>query len=79
MHLSHDVVAVELDPDARREIHRQMWDYFAEQMYWPPLPTAFAFEVYQPWLRDIRFGGMFGSNSSFYDWGDQIAGAWLDK
>ncbi|MDA1061451.1 MAG: ABC transporter substrate-binding protein [Chloroflexi bacterium] len=69
----------ELDPEARREIHRQMWDYFAEQMYWPPLPTAFAFEVYQPWLRDIRFGGMFGSNSSFYDWGDQIAGAWLDK
>ena len=69
----------ELDPDARREIHRQMWDYFLEKMYYPPLPSRVGLEVYQPWLRGIRFGGIFGTNSSYYDWGDQVASAWLDK
>jgi ABC-type transport system substrate-binding protein len=68
-----------LDPDERREVLREMWDHFMEQAYYPPLPSSFSFEVYQPWLRGIRFGGLFGSNSSYYDWGDQIAGAWLDK
>jgi hypothetical protein len=38
-----------------------------------------AFELYQPWLRGIRFGGALGDNSYFYEWGDQIAEAWLDK
>ena len=70
---------VELDPDARREIHRTMWDYFLDKMFWPPLPSPIGFEVYQPWVRGIRFGGILGTNSSYYDWGDQIAGAWLDQ
>ncbi|MDE2694905.1 MAG: ABC transporter substrate-binding protein [Chloroflexota bacterium] len=69
---------VELDPEARREILRTMWDYFLDKMYWPPLPSPLGFEVYQPWLRGIRFGGILGTNSSYYDWGDQIAGAWID-
>ena len=70
---------VELDPEARREIHRTMWDYFLDKMFWPPLPSPIGFEVYQPWVRGIRFGGILGTNSSYYDWGDQIAGAWLDR
>ncbi len=69
----------ELDPDARRGIRRRMFDYFLDKMFWPPLPSAIGFEVYQPWVRGIRFGGIYGTNSSYYDWGDQIAGAWLDK
>ena len=68
---------VELDPDARREIHRTMWEYFLEKMFWPPLPSPIGFEVYQRWLRGIRFGGILGTNS-FFDLGDQIAGAWID-
>jgi ABC-type transport system substrate-binding protein len=71
--------SVELDPDARREIHREMWDHFLEQMYWPPMPSAVTLQVYQPWLRAIRFGGLFGSSSSYYDWGAQVESAWLDK
>ena len=70
---------VELDPDVRREILREMWDHIVEQCYYPPMPSSFSFEVYQPWLRNLRFGGVFGSNSSYYDWGDQIASVWLDK
>ncbi len=70
---------VEIDPEARREIHRTMWDYLMEKMYHPPLPSAFPIETYQPWLRGIRFGGVMLTNVSYYDWGDQIAEAWLDK
>ena len=69
----------ELDPEARREIHRTMWDYFLQRMYWPPAPSGFTFEVYQPWVRNLRFGGVSYSNGSYYDWGHQAAGAWLDK
>ncbi len=70
---------VELDPDARRDIHKTMWDYFMNVMYWPPLPSGFSINVYQPWLRGIRWGGTDATNSYYYDWGHQIAGAWLDK
>ncbi len=68
----------EIDPDVRKEIHRTMWDYFLEKMFWPPVPSGLGFEIYQPWLRGIRFGGIFGTNSSYYDWGDQVASAWID-
>ena len=74
-----DQQQVELDPDARKEIHKTMWDYFLEKMYWPPQPAAISLEVYQPWVRGIRFGGVFLTNISYYDWGHQIAGAWLNK
>ena len=68
----------ELDPDARKEIHQTMWDYFLEKMFWPPVPSALYIQTYQPWLRGIRFGGIFGTNSSYYDWGDQVASSWID-
>jgi peptide/nickel transport system substrate-binding protein len=70
---------VELDPEARREKLRVMWDYFLDKMYYPPMPGAIGIYVYQPWVRGIRFGGINASNSYYYDWGHQIAGAWLDK
>ena len=69
----------ELDPDARRAIIRQMWDYFLDQMYWPPLASGIGTSVYQPWLRGFRFGGPNTTSSYYYDWGDQIASARLDK
>ena len=70
---------VELDPDARKAIVRQMWDYFLDQMFWPPLASGIQIVVYQPWLRGFRFGGPNTSSSYYYDWGDQVAGAWIDK
>jgi peptide/nickel transport system substrate-binding protein len=70
---------VELDPTARKEIVREMWDYFLDQMFWPPLASGIQIVVYQPWLRGFRFGGPNTSSSYYYDWGDQVAGAWLDK
>ena len=69
----------ELDPDARKDIIRNMWDYFLDQMFWPPLASGVGTSVYQPWLRGFRFGGPNTTTSYYYDWGDQIASAWLDK
>lgn len=70
---------VELNVEARKAIHRQIWDRALDMAYYPPMPSQVAFEIYQPWLRGIRFGGALGSNSSYYDWGDQVGEAWLDK
>ena len=70
---------VELDPDARRDILREIWDYTMDKAYHPPLPTQFSFEVYQPWVRGLRFGGVMYSNGSYYDWGHQMGTTWLNK
>ncbi|MCY3656515.1 MAG: ABC transporter substrate-binding protein [Chloroflexi bacterium] len=70
---------VELNPDARKDIHRTMMEYFLNVMYWPPMPSGISINVYQPWLRGIRWGGTDATNSYYYDWGHQIAGAWIDK
>ena len=70
---------VELNAGKRRELHRKVWDRVQDEMYWPGLPQPAAFEIYQPWVRNIRFGGFLGTSSSYYDWGAQAAEAWLDK
>jgi peptide/nickel transport system substrate-binding protein len=72
---------VELDPEKRKAIWRKMWDLELRKAYRPPMGTAIGgFEVYQPWMRGVRFtGGSPGDNSSYYDWGDQVQYAWLDK
>lgn len=70
---------VELDPDARKEIQRKIWDRDLDMMYRPPLPNGFTFEVYQPWMRGIRFGHDIKDSSSYYTWGAQVEDAWLDK
>jgi ABC-type transport system substrate-binding protein len=70
---------VELDPDARREIQRKIWDRDLEMMYRPPLPVGFGFEIYQPWMRGIRFGSDLKDSSSYYSWGAQVEKGWLDK
>jgi peptide/nickel transport system substrate-binding protein len=71
---------LELDPEARREIWRKMWDKDLDQMWRPTIPSAIPFDVLQPWVRGVRFGASSPQgNSYYYDWGDQLAYAWLDK
>jgi peptide/nickel transport system substrate-binding protein len=71
---------VELDAEARQAIWRKIWDRELDQAYRPPMVGGFTFEVYQPWLRGIRWSGTSpGDNSSYYNWGDQVASGWLDK
>ena len=49
-------------------------------MYRPPISDGFTPEIYQPWMRGIRWTGAApGDNSSYYNWGSQVAEGWLDK
>jgi ABC-type transport system substrate-binding protein len=71
---------LELDPEARREIWQKIWDKDLDMMYRPTVPYSNSIQVYHPWVRGIRWTGSApGDNSSYYNWGDQVAHAWLDK
>ncbi len=70
---------LELDPEARKDLWQRIWDKDLDQAYRPGLPWGFSLEVYQPWMRGIRFTGTSpGDNNSYYTWGGQIAGGWID-
>jgi len=71
--------STELDPEVRRELHRKIWDLELEQMFRPPLPQGYTFESLPAHVRGLRFGGILGGNSSYYEWGAQIENVWLDK
>lgn len=71
---------VELDPDARREILRKIWErIWIDQMYRIPQAGGYAYDIHQPWFRGFRSGGPVGTSSYFYDWGEQIKDMWIDK
>jgi peptide/nickel transport system substrate-binding protein len=71
---------VQLNPDERKATWRKMWDLELQRAYRPPMATGLTFQVYQPWLRGIRWTGSApGDVSSYYSWGDEVQDAWLDK
>jgi hypothetical protein len=75
-----DEQQTELNEEARREIWRKMWDHELQLAYRPPMASGQGFEVYQPWMRGIRWSGSQpGDNGSYYNWGDQVQYGWLDK
>ena len=63
----------ELDPEARRELLRRIWDRLLDRAYRIEKVGALRFEVYQPWLRNLRLYDATG------DLGLQIARVWLDR
>ncbi|MEX2229644.1 MAG: ABC transporter substrate-binding protein [Dehalococcoidia bacterium] len=69
----------EVDPNSRRQIWQQIWDKVLDQSYRIEKPSAIGFDVQQPWVRGLRWGGPLASNSSYYDWGPQLQGVWLNK
>ena len=69
----------EIDPQKRKEILRKMWDKTLDQAYRIEKPGAIAATVYQPWLRGVRWVGVLGANSYYYDIGAQLTNMWLDK
>jgi peptide/nickel transport system substrate-binding protein len=71
---------VEANPERRKELWRKIWDKDLDMAYRPPYGAGFTTEVYQPWMRGVRWSGSApGDNSSYYNWGDQVHSAWLDK
>ena len=69
----------ELDAEARKVVWQQIWDRVLDKAYRIDKPSGTGFTAYQPWLHGLRWGGPLGSNSSYYDWGQQIHNTWLDK
>jgi peptide/nickel transport system substrate-binding protein len=67
---------VELDPDARKEIQRKIWDRVLDKAYRIDKVGGHNFYAYPPWLQGMQFGG---AQTDFYDWGVQLPTAWLDK
>ena len=74
-----DKQRVELDAEERKEIWKQIYDYVLDKAYRIDKPSGNGFTAYQPWLHGLRFGGPLGSNSSYYEWGQQIHNTWLDR
>jgi len=71
---------LELDPAARRETWRKIWDKDLDMAYRPGVGDGFFSEIYQSWVRGLRWTGTApGDNSSYYCWGDQVQHIWLDK
>jgi len=74
-----DLQSVELDREKRRALHKQMWDRELDQLFRIPQYSEFRAETYQPWVRNLRFTGILGTATFYYDWGPQLASVWLDK
>ena len=64
--------SAELDPEARRELLRRIWDRLLERAYRIEKVGALRFEIYQPWLRNLRLYDATG------DLGLQVARCWID-
>lgn len=71
----------ELDPAARREIHRKIWDRVQDQQWRIDKPYNDGFDVLQPWVRGVSFTGPLLINYSFTEMtaSGQMERAWLDK
>jgi ABC-type transport system substrate-binding protein len=75
-----DLQQTQLVEAERRETWRKIWDRELQMAYRPPMATGLTFEVYQPWMRGIRWTGTSpGDNAAYYNWGDQVQHGWLDK
>ena len=70
--------SVEIDPAARAEIWQLIWDRALDQSLRITKPVGNGLTAYPPHLRGVFWGGALGANSWYYDWGEQIANAWLD-
>lgn len=77
-----DEQSVELDPDARRDILRKMWDRVLDKAYRVEHTNNVSFTIYQPWLHGMQWilgndglgPSTFGYNNSQF-----IGNVWIDK
>lgn len=74
-----DKQRTELDKNVRKGLWKQISDRVLDKAYRIDKPSGTGFTAYQPWLHGLRFGGPLGSNSSYYEWGQQMHQVWLDK
>ena len=69
----------ELDPDARRELLRQIWDIEGQRALRLGKSREFLLTAFQPWLRYYRFNAAAVSMHWAGHWGLGFHNAWIDK
>ena len=69
----------ELNPQARTELARKVWDRLLDKVYRVEKPGGHAFQLYQPWVRGIRYSRLIGSGQFYLDSGNFARWGWLDK
>ena len=70
---------VELDPEARTELARNVWNKVLDQVYRIEKPSGYAAYLQQPWLRAVRYIRPIGSGHFYLDTGYEAFNAWIDK
>jgi len=70
---------VELDPEKRREMLKQVYDRDLDMVYRFPFVGGNGFYILQPWVRNMRLVGALNSASEVWDTGIQMKDVWLDK
>lgn len=68
-----EAARIELDPAKCKALMLNIWNRDMEKVYRIPATGGLAFEIMQPWMRGIRFGGALGTSAYYYNWGSQIA------
>ena len=70
---------VELDPEARTELARNVWNKVLDQVYRIEKPSGYSAYLQQPWLRAVRYIRPIGSGHFYLDTGYEAFNAWIDK
>ena len=70
---------VELDPEARRELHSKIWYKLVDEVYRLESVHSFSLSAYAPHMRFARFDGPYISYHYFYRFGDTFMDMWLAK
>ena len=70
---------VELDPEVRTELARNVWNKVLDQVYRIEKPSGYAAYLQQPWLRAVRYIRPIGSGHFYLDTGYEAFNAWIDK
>ena len=70
---------VELDPEVRLELARNVWHRVLDQVYRIPKPSGYRANLLQPWVHGVRYSRGAGSGHHYLDTGYEAFNAWLDK
>jgi ABC-type transport system substrate-binding protein len=70
---------VELDPDARRDLLKRIYDRDLDMVYRFPFVGGNSYTILQPWVRNMRLIGALGSSAEVWDAGIQMRDVWIDK
>ena len=70
---------VELDPETRTELARNVWNKVLDQMYRIEKTSGYSAYLQQPWVRAVRYSRQVGSGHQYLDTGYEAFNAWIDK